>query len=304
MLEAISFDQLRTFVAVAECGSFRGAAAQLSRVQSAISQSIANLESQLQVKLFDRSGHRPVMTPEGDGLLANARDILLRVDAMRARAKGLGKGLELELSLTVDTLFPLPLVGAALAEVRAEHGSVGLRIAVEPLGAPLAALLERRSQVAILVGEEFRDPRVTLEAVGAIRQVAVVASRHPLGAWDSVRAEPPDPADYLQIVQCDPSSRSDGRTFGVLSNQTCRVTTQDAKYAMILAGLGWGRLPDWQVARDLREGRLLRVPTKALGRNSEVTMEAYLARRVDEPFGPASEAFRSALLRQLRSATV
>ena len=66
---------------------------------------------------------------------------------------------------------------------------------------------------------------------------------------------------------------------------------------MIAAGLGWGRLPLWQIERDLQEGRLVRVPTRALGRDSQVSMEAYLAHRIDEPFGLAAQAFRRALLR-------
>lgn len=299
MLDALSLDQMRTFVAVAEEGSFRSAALRLSRVQSAVSQAIANLERQLQVTLFDRSGHRPAITPEGQALLANARDILLRVDAMRARARGLGEGLELQVALTVDTLFPLPVIGRALAEVRARHPSVALQLDVQPLGGPLASLLEKRSQLAILVGEEFRSARVACEAIGAIRQIAVVSATHPLARADS--AGPPDLADHMQIVQSDPTPLSEGRHFGVLSNQTCRVTSQDAKGALILAGLGWGRLPDWQVMRDLQEGRLVRVPTAALGRNSEVAMEAYLARRIDEPLGPAAETFRQAVREHSRT---
>lgn len=81
----------------------------LFRTQSAVSQAIANLEHQLRVKLFDRSGHRPVVTPEGEGLLGNAWDILLRVDAMRARARGLGDGFELELTLTSTPSSHFPL---------------------------------------------------------------------------------------------------------------------------------------------------------------------------------------------------
>jgi DNA-binding transcriptional LysR family regulator len=299
MLDPLSLDQLRTFVAVAECGSFRAGATRLSRAQSAVSQTIANLEHQLRVKLFDRSGHRPVMTLEGQGLLADAGDILLRVDAMRARARGLGDGLELQLTLTVDTLFPLPAVGKALREMRVEHPSVAIRLAIEPLGGPIEALLEKRSNLAVLVGEEFRDPHVAVEAIGAIRLVAVVSADHALATLTEADAGPPVLTDHMQIVQSDPSSLSEGRTFGVLSNRVCHVTTQDAKHAMVLAGLGWGRLPHWQIERDLREGRLVKAPTKALGRDSEVPMEAYLAHRIDEPFGFAAQAFRTALLRQI-----
>lgn len=299
MLDTISLDQLRTFVAVAERGSFRAGAASLSRAQSAVSHAIANLEYKLQLKLFDRSTHRPVMTAEGLGLLSDARDILLRVDAMRARARGIGDGLELELTLTLDTLFPLPAVGNALCKMRVEHPSVAIRLASEPLGGPIAALLEKRCNLAILVGEEFRDPHIAVEAIGAIRHVAVVSADHPLATLGKGAACASVLADHMQIVQSDSSSLSEGKTFGVISNRICHVTTQDAKHAMILAGLGWGRLPYWQIKRDLHEGRLVKLPTKTLGRDSEVLMEAYLGHRIDEPFGFAAQAFRIALLQHM-----
>lgn len=302
MLDVLTLDQMRTFVVVAESGSFRSGAIRLSRVQSAVSHAIANLEAGLGVSLFDRSGHRPVLTPEGQALLANARDILLRVDAMRARARGLGEGVELELSLIVDTLFPIATIGAALKEMRVAYPSVAIRLAVAPLGGPLDGLIERRFTLGIMVGEDFRDPAIGRQALTDVQLIAVVAAHHPLGlgADDGVLGSP-ELADHLQIVQSDPSQRSEGRDFGVLSPQTCRVSSQDTKHALILAGLGWGRLPLWQVERDLAEGRLVRLPTASLGRNSQVTAEAYLAHRIDEPLGPAARVFGEALALLCRS---
>lgn len=300
MLDVLTLDQLRVFVSVAESGSFRAGAVRLSRVQSAVSHAIANLEAELGLTLFDRTGHRPVLTAEGRALLSNARDILLRVDALKARARGLGEGVELELSLTVDTLFPIDAVGAALAAMRAEYPTVSIRLAVEPLGGPMTSLIEKRSALAIVVGEDFRDPRIAFEAIASVDQVAVVQAGHPLALRQSDRAiRLADLADHLQIVLSDPTPVTGDRMFGVLSPQNCRVTGQDAKHAMILAGLGWGRLPHWQVARDLAEGRLVRLATGALGRDSQLAAEAYLAHRIDEPFGPAAAAFSQALKRQL-----
>lgn len=298
MLDVLTLDQLRTFVTVAESGSFRAGGVRLRRVQSAISHAIANLEGELGVSLFDRSGHRPVLTAQGEALLANARDILLRVDAMRARARGMSEGVELSLTLTVDTLFPILDVGTALAEVRAAFPTVGFTLAVEALGGPLDALLDKRSTLAILVGEDFRDPRVALEAMCSIEQVAVAAPRHPLGTRvQEGKISLPDLADHLQIVLADPTTLSAGRSFGVLSPQTCRVNTQDAKHAMIVAGLGWGRLPAWLAMPDLRAGRLVRLAVPGLGRDGELGSEAYIAHRLDEPLGPVGRALHAALLR-------
>ena len=337
MIDALTLDQLRVFVAVADAGSFRAAARSLSRVQSAVSHAVANMELQLGVTLFDRAGHRPVMTPQGQALLANARDILLRVDAMRARAQGMGTGVELELSLVVDTLFPIADVGAALKAMRATYPTVATRVAVLPLGGPIDALLSGSHTLGIIAGEHFRHPRIAVQALSSVQMVAVVGAGHPLArkgvgyrmgnatgnaAGDSasnlasnLASNPsdnpsgnpasnpagnamlgaPELADHLQIVQSDSSGLSEGRDFAVLSPQTCRVSGQDTKHALILSGLGWGRLPLWQVERDLAEGRLVRLPTHSLGRGSQVETETYLAHRIDMPLGPAARAFADAL---------
>lgn len=304
MLDALTLDQMRTFVAAAETGSFRAAAARLLRVQSAVSHSIGNLEVQLGVSLFDRSAHRPILTPEGRALLEDARAILLKVDFMRARARGLGEGVEIELALVVDTLFPITTIAAALRDLHESHPTVSVRLAVAPLGGPLAALLDGRCALAITVGEAFRDPRMEMEALSSLSFVAVAASRHALAARS--KANLPigaiELADHLQIVLEDPTPLSEGRDFGVLSPGTWRVSGQDTKQALILAGIGWGRLPLWSVERDLAEGRLVRIPAAAVGRHGETIMDAYLAHRTDERFGPAARALREALFRRAQGA--
>ncbi len=64
----IETSQLQTLVAVTKAKSFSKAAEDLGVTQSAISQSIKNLESKLDVKIFKRSGKNVVLTPEGERL--------------------------------------------------------------------------------------------------------------------------------------------------------------------------------------------------------------------------------------------
>jgi DNA-binding transcriptional LysR family regulator len=94
MLQGVSFDQLRMFLAAADEGSFSAAARRVQRTQSAVSETILNLEAQLGVVLFDRAGRYPRLTKEGVILLADARAVITGVDAMKARAKGIAGGLE------------------------------------------------------------------------------------------------------------------------------------------------------------------------------------------------------------------
>ena len=106
MLDGVSLDQLRTFIAAADEGSFSAAGRRLRRAQSVVSQTLANLEGQLGVKLFDRSGRFPVLTDQGRALLADARAVASNIDLFKARAKSLAGGLEPGLSVAVDMMFP------------------------------------------------------------------------------------------------------------------------------------------------------------------------------------------------------
>jgi hypothetical protein len=71
-----------------------------------VTQTIANLERQLGLKLFDRTARKPVIVGHAESLLADARRIVRDVHRLEARARSLVSGLESELSVVVDVMFP------------------------------------------------------------------------------------------------------------------------------------------------------------------------------------------------------
>src|SRR5215467_6360812 len=106
-LDGMSLDQLRTFVAAVDEGSFSAAGRKLRRAQSVVSQTLANLEGQLGVRLFDRSARYPRLTDAGRSLLADARTVADSLDGFKARAKALSQGLEPELAVAIDVMYPM-----------------------------------------------------------------------------------------------------------------------------------------------------------------------------------------------------
>ncbi|MCG7600964.1 LysR substrate-binding domain-containing protein [Halomonas sp. McH1-25] len=93
----LSFDlrALRYFVAVAEHGGFTRAAQSLHVAQSAVSQTIASLESRLELRLFHRHERRISLTPEGEVLLSHARELLGQAESIELAMRevhGLVKG--------------------------------------------------------------------------------------------------------------------------------------------------------------------------------------------------------------------
>src|SRR2546423_11108540 len=73
MIDALTLTQLRVLIAVAETGSFSGAARRLGRVQSAISQTVQVLEETPGLTLFERAGKTPVLTEAGPAIAGAAQ---------------------------------------------------------------------------------------------------------------------------------------------------------------------------------------------------------------------------------------
>ncbi|MGH6709270.1 MAG: LysR family transcriptional regulator, partial [Bradyrhizobium sp.] len=106
MLDGVTLNQLRTFVAVCEEASFSGAARKLRRAQSAVSHAIAALEAVLDVQLFEREAHRPELSAAGRSLLPDARAVIARTEEMKTRARSIAAVGAPQLSVAVDVYFP------------------------------------------------------------------------------------------------------------------------------------------------------------------------------------------------------
>ncbi len=85
-----NLEQLQMFVETAHLGSFSACARKLGKVQSAVSQGIANLEIDLDRSLFDRSTRKPSLTLAGERLFSYAQAILLQMDELDSAAKRWG----------------------------------------------------------------------------------------------------------------------------------------------------------------------------------------------------------------------
>lgn len=102
-------------------GSFAAASAKLYKTPSALSYTIHKLESDLNIQLLDRSGHRARFTRTGQMLLEKGRDVLHTARELEKQAVRLHQGWEDRLVLNVDSGFPFhllaPLITAFIASI-------------------------------------------------------------------------------------------------------------------------------------------------------------------------------------------
>ncbi len=287
-----TLDQLRVLVTVVEAGSFAGAARILNRATSVISYTIANLEAQLGVRLFDRETTRkPQLTEAGRMVLSEARLVASSIDALRAKTKGLLQGLESELHLVLDTFLPEARVVDALTAFFATFPTVSLHLSVETLGAVTQMVRDGRATLGVS-GPLDTIGGIERIAIGSIRLLPAAAPTHPLVL--AGRNLPGAGREHIQLVLTDRSALTQGRDFAVMSSQTWRLADLGSKHMLMKAGIGWGYMPEAMIRDDLDTGRLvlLDMPDAPGG---EFALHAIY--RTDTPPGPAA----TWLIERLRS---
>ena len=279
-----SLDQLRVFLAVVETGSFAAAGRQLKRATSAVSYAIANLELQLGLALFDREQTRkPVLTEAGRALLSKARAIEVGVDDLRATVKGLLLGLEAEVSLVVDVMLPPARLVDAVQAFEAQFPTVTLRVHVEALSA--VAQLVQSGTAGLGVGGTVHTslPGINRVQIGDVEMIPVAAAGHPLARKG--RKQPGEVNRYRQLVLTVRSSFAEGEDYGVYGAATWRLADLGAKHALLIAGSGWGFMPEPMVRDDLASGCLVRLRLPDVPGGSYPLQAIY---RADSPPGPAA----------------
>jgi DNA-binding transcriptional LysR family regulator len=289
MLDAMSMDQLRTFIAAADEGSFSAAGRKLRRAQSVVSTTLANLEQQVGFALFERTGRYPQLTEAGRALLEQARAAASSMDAFKAKARTLAEGLEPELAVAVDVMFPIATLTSAVQAFQQAFPSTPLRLYVEALGAVVQPLVEGNCRVAIIGSLPEIPAGCASEFLLSVAAVAVVAPGHALAALKG-RIPQQEAGKHVQLVLTDRSSLTAGRNFGVMSSQTWRLADLGAKHAFLRAGLGWGYMPLHMVEDDLRTGKLVRIELQthaALGPGFSM----HAIHMKDHPPGPAGRWF-------------
>jgi DNA-binding transcriptional LysR family regulator len=287
-IESLSIDQMRAALTVAEVGSFSGAARRFNRAQSAVSYAVTTLERQLGVALFDRTdGARPRPTETGRVLLLEMEAVVRRADEIKNQARDIGKGLEHELAITIDSLFPLYALTETLKEFESEFPTVQLRINVEAMGAVQSDVLDARSTLGI-IGSLLNLPSGLIgDALPPVTRFPVAARDHPLAQGHPRKRLPHRLLlDHIQIVQSDRSDLTRGRDFVVYTGRTWRVSDLATKQILLCAGLGWGYMPQHNIAEDVAAGVLRRLWVENL--RDQNTVALVVVRGRDRVLGPAA----------------
>lgn len=257
MKSQLSLENLQVLDVIAREGSFAAAAEALHRVPSAITYVIQRLEESLGVEVFDRSGHRAALTPAGEALLREGRDLLCQAEAVGRKVQRVATGWEAELRIAVSDLIPFEPVLALCKDFSEIAPDTHLRLSREVLGGAWDALYAGRADLAIgAPGEVPSGGGFSIYPLGEVQFVFAVAPSHPLA-----RAPEPLPMElirqYRAVAAADSSRGLPPRTVGLLPGQpVLTVPDLQTKYEAQVRGLGVGYLPEHMIEGDVATGQL------------------------------------------------
>jgi DNA-binding transcriptional LysR family regulator len=254
----ISLEALQILDAIDRRGSFAGAGKELHRVPSTISYTVAKLEEDLGVQVFERLGPKVALTRAGEELLREGRHLLKAAQDLEHRVRRVASGWETEFAIGMDSIFPPQVLEDDIRAFYAVADRTRLRIALGELTGTWEALLDRR--VDLLIGATGEGPSgggYVSEVLGKAEFLFAVAPSHPLATIDHPLGKG-DLHAHRAIAVADSARKLPPRTVGLLFGQdTLTVPDMRTKFALQLAGLGFGFLPVALARGAIRAGLLV-----------------------------------------------
>jgi DNA-binding transcriptional LysR family regulator len=144
----ISLDALQIIDAIDRRGSFSAAGKALYKVPSTISYTVAKLEQDLGVQLFERLGPKVALTAAGAELLREGRHLLRAAADLELRVRRVASGWETEFALGLDSLFAPDCLSEDIAAFYAVADRTRLRRAFEHLYPMAVARQQQRQRLA------------------------------------------------------------------------------------------------------------------------------------------------------------
>lgn len=287
---AFDLDNLQIFLAAVDHGSFSAAARSLGKVPSAVSMSIANLEAELDLQLFDRTGREPKPTLQAATLVPQARLLIEQVQRLNAQALSLTKGLETSLTIAVvPELVAAHQWSKALQALGLEYPLLKIEVLTAPQADALHMLEAGRADLALVFERYGLGAHEGFQEVAEDQLIAVISPTHPmLSRTDPLLIRDNDLLSERQIVVAGRNSDHVDKRIAI-SRFQWRTDSPSAALSLVTAGAGWAWLPSGFVEPLLVSGSLVQIPAQNF--TNVLRFFVDIAWTTKRPLGPAAARF-------------
>ena len=248
----INLEHINAFIAISECGGVNVAAEKLHKSPSTISHSLAKLQQQLDLKLFEQRGRRLHLTEQGAVILKQAKILLDEKQSLLGLAAHLQQDYRAEITLAVDAIYPHEMLLQALGDFSQQYPDCHIKLHEGVLSGAEEQLLNGLANVCIA----YRIPQGFLgERLIDISFVPVVCASHPMAGQAAISSR--QLMAQRQVVIGD-SGREEKVDSGWLrATQRWTVSSMHTAIEIILSGMAFGWIPAHLIQRELASGELI-----------------------------------------------
>jgi DNA-binding transcriptional LysR family regulator len=255
-----SLDQLAIFVAAARGPSFSAIARSMGKAQSAVSAAISDLEADLGVTLFDRSGRYPVLTPEGASLVQEAEAVLSHCNSLQARANAISGDLEAAITIAIEDACPYIALKTTLENLQKQFSGTRVHLRQPMQDDVVTMLLKGDVDIGLGCARAHYPAGIGFCRLGNVTLVNAARRDHVLASRPAISFA--EIADHTQIL-------FPAQTKHLLTSEylkTPRQWTVESYVALIellRGGLGWAIVPKRLIEAELASGELVELALEA-----------------------------------------
>ncbi|USD67102.1 LysR family transcriptional regulator [Vibrio sp. SCSIO 43136] len=277
-----TLDQLEAFVTSVKQGSFSAAARKLGKAQSRVSTSIANLEADLGIELFDRSSRLPTLTQAGKEMYGEAESILSQCQRLEARAFSVSAKQEVALTIAMDEAVPIGAFEQFFEQVADRFPLLKLTI-INGSQEDIAQWVdEKKADLGILFHVSTLPESLEFASIGQFQHSLIVSKHHDL-------ASTPEPtitqlSRYKQLVICDRMGHSKGQA--ICANHWF-IDSYYYITALVMRNIGWALVPEHLARDDFHRQDIVELSTKHIPHS--VLVEMGIVKRADRGEGEVSD---------------
>lgn len=281
-------DNVTMFLAVLDQGSFSAAARALGRVPSAVSMAIAQLEAELDLVLFDRTGREPSATAAAKALEPGARQLAHQLRMLQGQALSLHQGLERRLSMAIAPELLTAAWQTPLTVLASEFPALEVEILTAPQADALQMLHSGSVQLALVFERTAIDEKEGFQEFSSETLTAVIAPSLLATLGRNKRLRPADLLNLRQVVvvgrdeeQVDPRL--------LLSRQVWRTDNPQTALSLVQSGLGWAYLPRSLTTPHMGPGSLVDIGFANM--SNEVRLWADVVWIKERPLGLGAQRY-------------
>ena len=253
--------QLQTLIAIKNVGSFAQAAEVLGYTQPTLTAHIQALEKELNVKVFDRLGHRIRLTREGEHFITYAERILKLVDeSINSMSEKANCG---KLIIGASETFSVIRLPSLLKEFRIKHPSIEIELKFGDINKFYADLKDNVIDLSVILTDKVPYPNLHTELLCPEPMSVITAVDHPLARQSTVDISDFSEEDFI-VTQEGCAYRTFIETQleenEIKPHSFMKVKNIEAIKQFVISGLGIAILPKIYVENEVSANLLVELP--------------------------------------------